>query len=223
MKSRGAPDVAAAPSAQSSESPDHPGNARGAGRGKGRCHSTSPAPSRGPSRRRRESAGLRGAGTRGLASASYPRLRAGTDTRDSSRRSRTRVRSDRFSEIPDDGLSPPVRGPESQGLCPLCTRVGEWHVGFAGGCSSCLPGLNSARFWGFLPELSLRGPGPRLITGLLSGNFSPVNFTASSAASAGGSTETPIIEPRGGKGLEPRPRPPVLKAASSHSTRKRNL
>ncbi|KAG8506577.1 hypothetical protein J0S82_000804, partial [Galemys pyrenaicus] len=43
-----APDVTAAASDASSESPDHPGNARGAGPDKGRCHSQNPALSRWP-------------------------------------------------------------------------------------------------------------------------------------------------------------------------------
>lgn len=45
VKSGRSPDVTAARSAACPESPDHPGNARGAGRGEGRRHSASPAPS----------------------------------------------------------------------------------------------------------------------------------------------------------------------------------
>lgn len=44
VRSLGAPDVTTAPSAASSESPDHLGNPHGAGQGGGRCHSKSPDP-----------------------------------------------------------------------------------------------------------------------------------------------------------------------------------
>lgn len=80
--------------------------------------------------------------------------------------------------------------------------------------SSYLLGLDPTRFGGaLLSRLYLRGLGLRLIPGLFSGNFPPINLTVSNAAFVGESKDF-IHSGEGKEGLNPRPSPPVLKASS---------
>lgn len=157
VRSRGAPNVTAAGSAASSESPDHPGNAHRAGPGEGRRHSTSPAPSRGlweppgalPRGRRRGRGGRVRAAVQGPLSPEWiPETLTGAP-----------LRLDQFSETPKATASPLLQVPGRQGLCTRGTLFRARRAGFAmRGCTSGLLRQDPARSRGPRAVLERTGP-----------------------------------------------------------------
>lgn len=164
MRSLGAPDVTTAASEASSESPDHPGNARGGGAKRGRGHSASPAPSGRASGRAPGRLPAREPEFRPWLPCSIfelgwiPETPTGTPL---SVGRHQKLPSCRHCKCPKGGACVPKAPSSVRG-----TQDSLW---------AALPGISSglepARFRGLLRELYLGGMRPRLITGLLSSNF----------------------------------------------------
>lgn len=216
MRSSPAPDVTAAPSAANPESPDHPGNARGAGRGEAGVTARAPPPTAQPPS---------AAGSAVLQSAPPGREVApwlpkrafqlrwilGTPPG-------VPLRLDRYSETPPDTPTPLVQASGRQDQRPCGTLLSAWHEGLAVGCCllvSCWS--RPVLVWRLTSRAVPQRNGAEADNWIALWLLFPIILATSSPASTLECNETSFTI-GGGRGTEPS----VLKVSFFYSNRKRS-